>query len=298
MRRRAQRGADDGAALLPPYGDGWFRATIWDRTRQGVPVEKPVDIDEVRDALLRITGRDLGVAEMRWSTRFLSERRQAGEYRVGRVFLAGDAAHVHSPLGAMGMSTGIQDAADLSWKLIAADRGWAPPWLLDTYQSERHPVGQTVLRLTDTLRRVVEAPAPVRAIRPYVFPRVVNHPRVSEAARLTLSGLGIAYPVPAEVTESPLAGTRVPDLPLLLDGRTSRLYEHLGDGRCVLLDTAASLPAEQRSRASPSAATRPPPSGASPPRPTSTQRWSCSSSATRTGCSTPPCGSTRRPGPC
>jgi len=123
----------DGVVLLPPYGDGWYRATIWDRTRQDIPLDQPVDIDEVRDSIRRIAGDDLGLAELSWSTRFLSERRQAEQYRVGRVFLAGDAAHVHSPLGAMGMSTGIQDAANLSWKLVATVRGWAPSWLLDSY---------------------------------------------------------------------------------------------------------------------------------------------------------------------
>ncbi|MEW9555536.1 FAD-dependent oxidoreductase [Nonomuraea sp. NPDC050783] len=234
---------DDGVVLLPPFGDGWYRATIWDRTGQGVPLDEPVGIEEVRDALLRITGRDLGLARMRWATRFLSERRQARDYRVGRVFLAGDAAHVHSPLGAMGMSTGIQDAANLSWKLVAADRGWAPPWLLDTYRSERHPVGRQVLRLTDTLRRVSEAPAAVRAVRPCLFPKIVNQPRISERLRLTFSGMGITYPVPSQVTATPLAGTRVPDLALTLGDRASRLYEHLGDGRFVLVDTTQSLPA-------------------------------------------------------
>ncbi|MDP4505332.1 FAD-dependent oxidoreductase [Nonomuraea turcica] len=116
---------DDGAVLLPPYGGGRYRATIWDRTGQNVPIDEPVSIEEVRDALRRIAGDDLGLVEMSWSTRFLSERRQARSYRVGRVFLAGDAAHVHSPLGAMGMSTGIQDAANLSWKLAATHQGWA-----------------------------------------------------------------------------------------------------------------------------------------------------------------------------
>ncbi|MGR6924471.1 FAD-dependent monooxygenase [[Actinomadura] parvosata] len=229
---------DDGAVLLPPYGNGWFRATIWDRTRQGVPLGEPVSIEEVRDALLRITGRDLQVASMRWSTRFLSERRQARHYRAARVFLAGDAAHVHSPLGAMGMSTGLQDAANLSWKMAAAHRGWAPQWLLDTYESERHPVGRMVLRMTDLLRRLSEAPAPVRLVRPYVAPAIINHPRVSEAARMTLSGLGVSYPVPAGVPGSPLAGTRVPDLSLVIGGRAARLYDHLGDGRFVLLQAA------------------------------------------------------------
>jgi 2-polyprenyl-6-methoxyphenol hydroxylase-like FAD-dependent oxidoreductase len=186
----------DGVVLLPPYGDGWYRATIWDRTRQHVPLDQPVDLEEVRDSVRRIAGDDLGLAEMSWSTRFLSERRQAESYRVGRVFLAGDAAHVHSPLGAMGMSTGIQDAANLSWKLTAAVQGWAPPWLLDSYQRERHPAGRTALRFTDLMMRLAVAPAPVRLLRSLLVPTIMNQHRVSEAMRRTISGLGIAYQAP------------------------------------------------------------------------------------------------------
>src|SRR6266516_4216938 len=182
----------DGVVLLPPYGDGWYRATIWDRTRQDIPLDQPVDIDEVRDSIRRIAGDDLGLAELSWSTRFLSERRQAEQYRVGRVFLAGDAAHVHSPLGAMGMSTGIQDAANLSWKLVATVRGWAPSWLLDSYQSERHPAGRTALRLTDLMMRLAVAPAPVRLLRSVLVPTIMKQHRVSDALRRTISGLGIA----------------------------------------------------------------------------------------------------------
>jgi 2-polyprenyl-6-methoxyphenol hydroxylase-like FAD-dependent oxidoreductase len=226
----------DGVVLLPPYGDGWYRATIWDRTRQGVPLDQPVEIAEVRDSVRRIAGDDLGLAELGWSTRFLSERRQAERYRVGRVFLAGDAAHVHSPLGAMGMSTGIQDAANLSWKLVAALRGWAPPWLLDSYQAERHPAGRTALRFTDLLMRLAVAPAPVRLLRSVLAPALMKQHRVADLVRRTLSGLGVAYPVPAGTVGSPSAGTRVPDLPLTVDGRDTRLYELMRDGLPHLVD--------------------------------------------------------------
>jgi 2-polyprenyl-6-methoxyphenol hydroxylase-like FAD-dependent oxidoreductase len=227
----------DGVVLLPPYGDGWYRATIWDRTRQHVPLDQPVGIEEVRDSVRRIAGDDLGLAEMGWSTRFLSERRQAESYRVGRVFLAGDAAHVHSPLGAMGMSTGIQDAANLSWKLTAAVQGWAPPWLLDSYTAERHPAGRTALRFTDLMMRLAVAPAQVRLLRSLLAPTIMNQHRVSEAMRRTISGLGIAYKVPAGTVDSPSAGTRVPDLPLVVDGGETRLYELMRDGRFLLVDT-------------------------------------------------------------
>lgn len=227
----------DGVVLLPPYGDGWYRATIWDRTRQDVPLDRPVDIEEVRESVRRIAGDDLGLAEISWSTRFLSERRQAESYRVGRIFLAGDAAHVHSPLGAMGMSTGIQDAANLSWKLAAAVRGWAPPWLLDSYQAERHPAGRTALRFTDLMMRLAVAPAPIRMLRSLLAPTIMNQHRVSEAIRRTMSGLGIAYKVPAGTAESPGAGERVPDLPLTVDGVKTRLYELMRGAGFFLVDT-------------------------------------------------------------
>jgi 2-polyprenyl-6-methoxyphenol hydroxylase-like FAD-dependent oxidoreductase len=230
----------DGAVLLPPYGDGWYRATIWDRTREDVPLEEPVTVDEVRASLQRIAGPGVDVAEMRWSTRFLSERRQADRYRVGRVFLAGDAAHVHSPLGAMGMSTGIQDAANLSWKLAATHAGWAPPWLLDTYHAERHAAGRSTLRLTDILVRLAVPPPAVRVLRPYLAPAVINRPRVSTLIRQTMSGLGVAYRAPAPTGRSALAGRRIRDLPLLVQGRRTRLFEQFRPGRFLLLDVSGS----------------------------------------------------------
>ena len=111
----------------------------WDRLREQAPLSEPVTLEEIRDSFGRIAGHDFGMTEMRWSSRFLSERRQARHYRKGRVFLAGDAAHVHSPLGGQGMNTGIGDAMNLGWKLGAAVAGSAPPWLLDSYETDRLP---------------------------------------------------------------------------------------------------------------------------------------------------------------
>jgi 2-polyprenyl-6-methoxyphenol hydroxylase-like FAD-dependent oxidoreductase len=90
-----------------------FRPIVWDRLREQAPLDEPVTESELRDAMVRIAGTDFGMSEMRWSSRFLSERRQARRYRAGRVFLAGDAAHVHSPLGGQGMNTSIGDAMNL-----------------------------------------------------------------------------------------------------------------------------------------------------------------------------------------
>ena len=150
----------DVIGFLAPYDrsddDGaWYRAMVWDRHHQ-VPDTEPASAAEVIDVLTRAMGRDLGVREVGWLSRFHCDERQVAQYRYGRVFLAGDAAHVHSPMGGQGMNTGIQDAANLAWKLDAV-LGGAPEDVLDTYQSERHPIGRRVLRQSGLMARGVDA---------------------------------------------------------------------------------------------------------------------------------------------
>jgi len=225
------RTGTDGAVISVPFGDGWFRVIAWDRQRDRVPLAEPVTYDEMRDAFRRIAGSDLGMGRPRWSTRFLSERRQAARYRVGRVFLAGDAAHVHSPLGGQGMNTGIQDAMNLGWKLAAAVHGTAAPWLLDSYEGERHPVGERVLKLTDTFNRLVLGQSKVRnALQALAIRAILRFPRSRLAMAERISGIGIGYPA-RPGAEHAWAGRRMPDL----DCEGTRLYEHLRDGRFVLV---------------------------------------------------------------
>lgn len=132
----------DGFAFIVPFGDGWHRVIAWDRRRQ-LPDHAPVELDELRAITRLALGTDYGMHDPRWLSRFHSDERQIDRYRVGRVFLAGDAAHVHSPAGrpagGQGMNIGLQDAANLGWKLAATVQGWAPDGLLDTYHSERQP---------------------------------------------------------------------------------------------------------------------------------------------------------------
>ena len=220
----------EGLALVLPFGDNEFRVIVWDRRRDGVPLTEPVTEPEVRDALLRIAGTDLGLGTVRWSTRFLSERRQAEHYRVGRVFLAGDAAHVHSPLGGQGMNTGIQDAMNLGWKLAAAVHGHAGDALLDTYEPERHRVGRQVLAMTDAFNQLVlgRSVATMR-LRSLAMRGIL---RFGPARRLLLgrlSGIGIHYP--HRPGEHSLVGKRAMDV-LTTSGR---LYEVLRSGTFVLL---------------------------------------------------------------
>jgi 2-polyprenyl-6-methoxyphenol hydroxylase-like FAD-dependent oxidoreductase len=148
--------ARDGFIFIAPFGDGWYRVIAWDRRRQ-LPDHAPVELDEIRDITQRVLGTDYGMHDPRWISRFHSDERQVTRYRVGRVFLAGDAAHVHSPAGGQGMNTGLQDAANLGWKLAAAVHGWAPDGLLDSYHTERYPVGRAVVRGSDALLRLTLA---------------------------------------------------------------------------------------------------------------------------------------------
>jgi hypothetical protein len=226
------RTSADGVVLMVPFGDGWFRAIAWDRTREHVPLSEPVPLSEVREAFLRIAKEDFGMADMRWSSRFLSERRQAERYRVGRVFIAGDAAHVHSPLGAQGMNTGIQDAMNLGWKLaeaLAGSAGSAPEWLLDSYDKERHRVGANVLKLTDAFNQLVLGRSlPRRVFRRVAITVLLNVPPTKRMMQGRLSGIGISYPRPRGA--HPLIGRRMPDV----ECSGARLYELMRDGRFVL----------------------------------------------------------------
>ncbi len=225
-------GVRDGFAFLAPFGDGWYRVIAWNRYRQ-LPDDAPVTLEEVRTITAKALGSDFGMHDPRWLSRFHSDERQVPRYRVGRVFLAGDAAHVHSPAGGQGMNIGLHDAANLSWKLAAAVRGWAPDGLLDTYHDERHPVGRMVVRGSGALLRLALLGSPVlRSVRNAVLRAATRSPAVARRIGRTVSGIGIRYPAPRGA--DPLVGQRAPDLALAGDGPT-RLYEALRGGQFVLV---------------------------------------------------------------
>jgi 2-polyprenyl-6-methoxyphenol hydroxylase-like FAD-dependent oxidoreductase len=231
----------DAFALVAPFGDGWYRVIAWHRRNQP-PEDAPVSLDEVCEVTRQVFGSDYGMHDPRWMSRFHSEERQVPRYRDGRVLLAGDAAHVHSPAGGLGMNTGIQDAANLGWKLVAAVHGWAPPGLLDTYHSERHPVGRQVLRSSGRLLRLFTLPPALVAARNVLASAATTIPFVAKQVAAALSGVGISYPAPPGAHA--LAGKRVADLPLA-DGR--RLYEALRGGRFLLAASPGALPADAAS---------------------------------------------------
>ncbi|MGH3811501.1 MAG: FAD-dependent monooxygenase [Pseudonocardiaceae bacterium] len=154
------------------------------------------EMQALLDARLPLPAR---IVTTTWTARYRLHRRGVPRYRQGRVFLAGDAAHVHSPAGAQGMNTGIQDAYNLAWKLAAVEHGHADPTLLDSYHRERHPVGQALLRTTDRAFSLAASPAVLpRFIRghllPHLAPRVLTIPAIRRLAVGLVSQLRIAYP--------------------------------------------------------------------------------------------------------
>ncbi|GLY94020.1 FAD-dependent monooxygenase [Actinoplanes sp. NBRC 103695] len=207
-------------AFIAPFGDGWYRIFSWNSDER--LVSEPVELDEIRATVRTACGTDFGMHDPRWMSRFHSDERQAPSYRVGRVFLAGDAAHCHSPAGGQGMNTGIQDAANLGWKLAAAVRGHDR--LLDSYESERYPIGRKAVKTSGALVRSGIARSPLqRALRMAAIRIPLSVPAIRRKSAIMISGVGIGYGDGA---------ARVPDGPLA-DGR--RVYEVLRDGRFALL---------------------------------------------------------------
>ncbi|MET9683050.1 FAD-dependent monooxygenase [Streptomyces coeruleorubidus] len=220
----------DAFAFLVPFGDGYYRVVCWDRGRE-LPDDAPVGLDEIRETTRRALGRDFGMHDPRWMSRFHSDERQAPAYRAGRVFLAGDAAHVHTPAGAQGMNTGLQDAANLSWKLAAVLRGHATDTLLDSYQAERHPIGRTVLRSSGGIVRAAMARRPWTIALRTAFAAFLG--TVGPARRKALGQVtGIGYRYPAPRGSHRFTGLRVPDVALAGGGR---LHETMRGGRFVLI---------------------------------------------------------------
>jgi 2-polyprenyl-6-methoxyphenol hydroxylase-like FAD-dependent oxidoreductase len=179
-----------------------------------------------------------------WLSTFHVSRRVVPRFRVGRVFLAGDAAHVHSPAGGQGMNTGIQDAENLAWKLALVVRGAADPSLLDSYHAERYPVARGVVRVTDRLTRAALLHAPLlRAARNLVMRVLLRRPSVQRRIALRLSELAIAYrdsPVilPARgraVRHGIAPGRRFPDVTVRAGDTRTRLFEMVGSDQHTVL---------------------------------------------------------------
>jgi 2-polyprenyl-6-methoxyphenol hydroxylase-like FAD-dependent oxidoreductase len=220
----------DAFGFIAPFGDGYWRVGAWDRADRDLPDTEPVEFEELRSITRRAFGTDFGMHDPRWLSRYHSDERQVPSYRVGRVLLAGDAAHQHSPAGGQGMNLGLHDAANLSWKLAAVLGGWAPATLLDTYHAEQYPIGRAVLRSSGLNLRLAMAHNPAEILLRAVRTQVVTHvPYVSRVAIEEMTGIGYSYPAARGAHR--LAGKRAPDTEL----DRGRLYATLRAGKFVLV---------------------------------------------------------------
>jgi 2-polyprenyl-6-methoxyphenol hydroxylase-like FAD-dependent oxidoreductase len=189
-------------------------------------------LGDLREALLGVYGTDYGLRSASYISRFTDMARQAACYRKGRVLLAGDAAHVHSPVGGQGLNVGVQDAVNLGWKLAQVVHGTSPESLLDTYHAERHPVGARLLRNTMALTAIHRGDDRIGALREMVSELLENDATRRQYFAMA-SGLDIRY---ACGEGHPLLGRRMPDLDLMTGKGSQRVFPLLHQARPVLLN--------------------------------------------------------------
>ena len=211
----------------------YVRVTTMEPYPEGFDRDVPMTLDELRDSVRRVHGIDLVMAEPRWLSRFTDASRQAEHYRVRRVFVAGDAAHIHLPAGGPGLSTGLNDAANLGWKLAAAVRGWAPAGLLDSYHAERHPVGLRVLMHTRVQAALLRGGPHRPALREFFTEILQDEATIRRVANLLAGNVRYALGPP---DADPRVGAWAPDLPLVTESGPSRLAALMHRARGVLLD--------------------------------------------------------------
>ncbi|MGW6984324.1 FAD-dependent monooxygenase [Streptomyces sp. NPDC054932] len=222
-----------GFAASSRRADGVTRVMVQVSGRPPVPRTGPPSFDEVAQAWETVTGEDISSGTPIWLDAFDDAWAQATRYRLGPVLLAGDAAHVHMPIGGQALGLGLQDAANLGWKLAAQAHGWAPPGLLDSYHDERHPVGSRVLdnvRAQAMLQFGGTATEPVRR----VLAELLARPELAAPFAGLVSGLDVRYDVGCE--GSALLGARMPDVRITADRTRTTVARLLREGRGVLLD--------------------------------------------------------------
>lgn len=218
----------------PLGGEGRYRVVVHDTSLPPRPDPNALTFKEVADAWQRLTGESIHSAQPQWLWACGNSAALATSYRRGRVFLAGDAAHEIPPLAAWGLSAGLQDAANLGWKLAATLKGWAPADLLDTYHAERHPVGQQLIRNAQAAAKIYLGDADMDPIRS-VLAELLEHKDTAEHVAGIVSGLGIRYDMGPG--DHPLLGKRMPPDHELPDG--TRIASLLHSGRGVLINQSA-----------------------------------------------------------
>ncbi|MEU7074580.1 rifampin monooxygenase [Streptomyces narbonensis] len=218
-----------------PNADGTYRVIV---PAADVSEDRPATptMEEFTERLREVAGTDFGAHSPHWLSRFGDASRLAEQYRIGRVLLAGDAAHIHPPTGGQGLNLGVQDAFNLGWKLAAEVNGWAPEGLLDSYHAERHPEGERVLTSTLAQGVLLEDGPGAKALRE-LFSKLLDFEEVNRYVTESITAVGVRYDL-GEGHE--LLGRRLRDVRL----KQGRLYELMRTGRGLLLDRTGGLSVE------------------------------------------------------
>ena len=229
--RLAEVGGTHQPFWLRPFGKGVYSVVVPAAGVSDRP--EPPTLEEFKRQLSAIAGTDFGVHSPRWLSRFGDATRLAERYRVGRVLLAGDAAHIHPPIGGQGLNLGVQDAFNLGWKLAAQVRGWAPETLLDTYEAERHPVAEDVLDNTRAQAELLSTEPGAQAVR-RLLTELMDFNEVNRHLVEKITAIDIRY----DFGEGPdLLGRRLRDIQV----QGGQLYGLLHRGRGLLLDRTERL---------------------------------------------------------
>ncbi|MGW7053687.1 rifampin monooxygenase [Streptomyces sp. NPDC054887] len=215
-----------------PLGEGVYRVVV---PADGVAEDRTAapTLDELGQRLRAVAGTDFGVHSPRWISRFGDATRLAERYRVGRVLLAGDAAHIHPPTGGQGLNLGVQEAFNLGWKLAAEVNGWAPDGLLDSYHTERHPVAADVLDNTRAQMQLMSTEPGARAVR-RILAELMDFEEVNRHLIEKITAIAVRYDFGGD---HELLGRRMRDVGL----KRGRLYELTRGGRGLLLDQTGRL---------------------------------------------------------
>lgn len=230
----------DGLVAVFPMGNGHWRL-IADNPEPGWEQRERPSFEEWQTILDRRVSVPMEISDPNWMAYFQVNARIVERLRKGRVFVLGDAAHIHSPALAQGMNTGLQDAWNLGWKLALVQKGLATPELVDSYEAERHPVEQNVLKITDFTQTVVATTnSRTQAIRDFLAPLALRVKPIGDLARMRISELNINYRGSRIVENSflpsgPHAGERAPDAEIELDGERRRLFSLFGREHVLLV---------------------------------------------------------------
>ena len=224
-----------GNFAIVPLGNAMYRLAAIEWGHVDVDREAPVTLEEMRTAIRRVTSVDLPLVESTWMSRTTDTARLAACYRSGRLFLAGDAAHIHFAYGGMGLQTGLQDASNLGWKLAAEIRGWAPRGLLETYHQERHPVGERLMMSTRAQVLLSSPGDHVTALR-QIFSELLQNEATARHIAELFTSVDVHYAMPGYGEHHPYIGTFAPNLHLATDSGAATVAQLMRQGHGLLLD--------------------------------------------------------------